>query len=184
MKSLASVLLMIAILGISLSCKKATTTPSDPNPVIPDTYFEIEVSGDQSKSFNITIPASTPQTTFSITGSQSQASNLLLLSAREIPNGWGIGLNVTCADLATGNFLSNQGSGDISAYSSTGATSFVYLSTSATVELTKVDLFSEVQNIKNYYVDGTFTATLADPNDASKVVNVSGKFRGVYVPST
>lgn len=182
MKNLSFLLVMLATLCLSTSCKKETTTTNDDtNPQIPDTYFEVTVTGDQTDSFNITIPASTPQTTFSIIGSHVTVANLLSINARQVPTGWGVALNVSCQNLNQDTYLSNQMVADISAYSNTDSPGFAYLSTSASVTLSKVDFFAEAQNVKTYYIDGTFSGTLVDPNDASKVVNISGKFRGISI---
>ncbi len=181
MKNLNVLLLMLLAFCLTPSCKKATTPHEDPQSEIPDTFFEVMVTGDQTKNFSITIPASAPQTDFSIVGSHTTALNLLSINAREVPTGFGVALNVTCPSMEEDTFLSNQATIDITSYSSTGSTTFVYQSTSASVTLTKVSFFAEVSGIKSYYVDGTFTATCEDPNDSSKVINMTGSFRGIFV---
>lgn len=186
MKNLSLSLLMLATLALTASCNKDSNDNdnSNTNPKIPDTFFEVTVTGDMSHNFTITIPASTPQTTFAITGSHSGAANLLLLNFKEIPTGWGLGLNVTCTDLIEDTFNSNQTPADICAFYSTGANTFNYQSTAVSVTLTKVAFFASAANIDNYYVDGNFSGTMADPADPSKTINITGSFKGVFVPST
>lgn len=178
---------MLAALVLSASCDKDSSSDTDnsnTNPNIPDTFFEVTVTGDRSHNFSITIPASTPQTDFAITASHTTAANLLVIQAKEVPTGWGISLNVTCADLTENTFNSNQTPADISVFFSTGSETFNYQSTALSVTLTKVDFFASVGNIDNYYVEGNFSGTMADPNDPSKTISVSGSFRGVFVAQT
>ena len=186
MKNLSLSLLMLLTLALTAACNKDSNNNNNnnSNPQIPDSFFEITVTGDMTHNFSITIPASTPQNSFAITGSHTEAANLLLLNFKEVPSGWGLGLNVTCMDLTEDTFNSNQTAADICAFYSTGANTFNYQSTAVSVTLTKVEFFASVGNIDNYYVDGNFSGTMADPADPSKTISITGSFKGVFVPQS
>lgn len=173
-------ILFAGVLFSSCSSDDDATGKSDE---IPDTYFQIEVSGAETNSFEITIPAGEPQTDFSITGSYSEAIDILLLNFREIPMGWGLSIGVTASSLTTGNFESTGNGGSLSAYNNNGSEPFSFLSTSFNANITKADHFASSMGASIHYMDGTFSGTLVDPSDSSREVNVTGSFSGVAVGS-
>ena len=172
--------LLVLLPGILvLSCKKSADDDMDIDS-IPDTSFEIEVSGDQSNSFDITIPSGEPQTDFSIAGGYSGATNLLTMSFGQIPTGWRMSLTVVAEDLSTGTYQSDSSKGAVSSYANTGQPSFGYLGDDLSVVITKADLFASTSGSDVYYVSGNFSGTLENAQDGTSV-NVNGSFSGVPV---
>lgn len=173
-------ILFAGVLFSSCSSDDDATGKSDE---IPDTYFEIEVSGAETNNFELTIPSGEPQTDFTIIGSYSPIQDLLLLNFRQIPTGWGLSIGVTAGSLTTGNYESTGSGGAISTYNNTGSNPFTFFSTDFNVEITKADQFANAMGVSIHYLDGTFSGTLQDPNDSNRVVNVTGSFSGVAVGS-
>lgn len=163
-----------------LSCKKSANDDDSDSDNIPDTSFEITVTGDQTNTFNLTIPSGEPQTDFSISGAFSGPSDLLTMSFGQVPMGWRLGLSVVAPDLTTGTYSSDATKGAVSSYTSTGQPSFSYLGDDFSVVITKADLFASSMGADVYYVSGNFSGTLENPQDGASV-NVNGSFSGVAV---
>jgi len=148
---------------------------------IPDTEFSMNVSGDMTMNFDTVIKAQAAQSGFAITGAHASAANLLTMQFREFPVGWGLNLNATAETLGEKTYKMNENVSAVSSFNNTASPQFTYMSTSGSVEITKLVKFAGAQGIEIFYADGTYTSQMISQADPSNTVTVSGSFKGVNI---
>lgn len=162
---------------LAVACKKDNddTDSSDLSQKYGDPTVSIIISGEITDTVSFTLPGGV-MTDHSISASYVGVADLLSLHIVELPTGFQFSFFGNRDYFATGDYEASGVSG-YGAYNDPNADR-TFIATSTTITISSMDL---IQNIvqASYNANGSFSSTLEDPDDATKVIQIEGKFENI-----
>ncbi len=177
MKRLPILLVATILIGSLFSSCNQNDNDDDP---LPDAVFNATVTGAVNQVISFTLPENVAGTE-AVNGSFTSANDMFAMSAMNLAGAWQLGL-----------FYGNN-TWQIGTYDLTGTSGFTnpsqsqsgFLATSGSITISKSELFqgvgSGVGAADDYFIDGSFTATMESSDTPPQQIQISGTFTGINI---
>ena len=177
MKSLTLVLASAFMLGaVFTSCN----TNKDDDDKLPDAVFNAVVTGAVSQNISFTLPENVAGTE-AVNGSYSGATDMFSMLAMNLGGAWQLSLAYNSSAFQTGTYDISTNCG----FTNPSLSQAGFLATGGTITISKADLFQGVGAslgaADDYFVDGSFTTTMASSETPPQQIQVSGTFTGINI---
>lgn len=176
MKTLPVLIVSFLLTGAFFSSCN-TTKDDDP---LPDAVFNATVTGAINQVISFTL-AENVAGTEAINGTHSGTTDMFAMNAMNLTGAWQLGLFYDSDSFQTGTYDLTSTSG----FNNPSQSQAGFSATSGSITISKADLFQGVGaglgGADDYFIDGSFTATMHSSETPPQEIQVSGTFTGINI---
>jgi len=177
MKTLPTLIIATLLIGSLFS---SCNTDKDDDDKLPDAVFNATVAGAINQVISFTLPENVTGSE-AVNGSYTSAIDLFAMSAMNLGGAWQFGVFFDSDTYGVGTYDVTTSSG----FTNPSLSQAGFLATSGTISISKSELYqgtgSGIGGADDYFIDGSFTITMASSDTPPQQIQVSGTFTGINI---